>query len=182
MQEFSDNEILNLFRNEDTRNYGFNLLTKKYQEKVYWHVRRIVINHEDANDVVQNIFLKIWKNLDGFRFESKLFSWIYRIATNEAITFLKNKNKSFFTTLGENNEYLLDNLRDEVRVDCDEIQRKLQRALLKLPEKQRLVFNMRYYDEMKYSEISEVLSTSEGALKASYRHAIKKIEKYLKNN
>ncbi len=182
MQEFSDNEILNLFRNEDTRNYGFNLLTKKYQEKVYWHVRRIVINHEDANDVVQNIFLKIWKNLDGFRFESKLFSWIYRIATNEAITFLKNKNKSFFTTLGENNEYLLDNLRDEVRVDCDEIQRKLQRALLKLPEKQRLVFNMRYYDEMKYSEISEVLSTSEGALKASYHHAIKKIEKYLKNN
>ncbi len=182
MQEFSDNEILNLFRQENTRNYGFNLLVKKYQEKVYWHVRRIVIDHDDANDVVQNVFLKLWKNLDSFRFEAKLFSWIYRIATNEALTFLKQKHTNVFLPFSNANKHLFDCLSDESSIDCDEILLKLQQALLKLPNKQRLVFNMRYYDEMTYDEISEVLSTSTGALKASYHHAVKKIEKYLKRD
>ncbi|MCF8296187.1 MAG: sigma-70 family RNA polymerase sigma factor [Saprospiraceae bacterium] len=182
MQEFSDNEILNLFRQENTRNYGFNLLVKKYQERTYWHIRRIVIDHEDANDVTQNVFIKIWSNLDNFRLESKLFSWIYRIATNEALTFLKNKHTNIFLPLNSANQHLFDCLSNEETIDCDEIQLKLQHALLKLPNKQRIVFNMRYYDEMSYGEMSEVLETSKGALKASYHHAIKKIGKYLKTD
>jgi len=182
MSEFSDNKILELFRNEDTRNYGFNLLIKKYQKKVYWQARRIVICHDDANDITQNVFIKIWKNLDTFREESLLFSWIYKITNNESLTFLKKK-RSFLSVPFEGLEnQLSDCLKEESILDTNSIQFKLQKAILKLPEKQKIVFNMRYYENLTYKEISQILGTSVGALKASYHIAIKKIEKYLKEN
>ena len=154
----------------------------QYKERTYWHIRRILLDHEDANDIVQDTFVKVWKNLDSFRGDSSLFSWIYRIATNESLNFLrKMKNKS--TVPIDKVEYLLVNkLDDNSMMSGDEIERKLQHSLLKLPEKQRLVFNMRYFEDLKYQEISDILGTSVGGLKASYHHAIKKIEENLKTD
>lgn len=178
-EDKSDSELLADFRNAETRNYAFNLLIRKYQKKVYWHIRRLVISHDDANDVTQEAFVKVWKHLDNFKEEAQLFTWIYRIATNEAISFLRKKRTRFFIPLINVEEQLTRSLKDDNFFSGDEIQLKLQKALLKLPEKQRVVFNMKYYDELKYEEISEVLGTSVGALKASYHHAVKKIEKYI---
>jgi len=181
-EDLSDKELLERFRNPDTRNYSFNLLIRKYQKKVYWHVRRIVIGHDDADDVVQETFVKVWKNLENFKEEAQLFTWIYRIATNEALSFLRKKKTRFFIPLIHVENRLAKTLIDDNFFHGDEIQLKLQKAILILPEKQRIVFNMKYYDELKYQEMSEVLGTSVGALKASYHHAVKKIENYLKNN
>src|ERR1035437_4937765 len=164
------------------RNYSFNLLIRKYQKKIYWHVRRMVISHDDANDVTQETFVKVWKYLDRFKEESQLFTWIYRIATNESISFLRKKRSRFFIPLINVENQLSNSLKDDNFFSGDEIQLKLQKAILKLPEKQRIVFNMKYYDDLKYEEMSEVLGTSVGALKASYHHAVKKVEEYLKNN
>ena len=180
-EDLSDKELLERFRNPDMRNYSFNLLIRKYQKKIYWHVRRMVISHDDANDVTQETFVKVWKYLDRFKEESQLFTWIYRIATNESISFLRKKRNRFFIPLINVENHLANSLKDDNFFSGDEIQLKLQKAILKLPEKQRIVFNMRYYDELKYEEMSEVLGTSVGALKASYHFAVKKIEKYLKN-
>lgn len=177
-----DKFIIEKILNEDTRDYGFNLLTREYQERVYWHVRKMVIDHEDANDLVQDIFIKIWKNLDKFRKDSKLYTWIYRIATNETLNFLSKKKKKFFLPIHDVAGELSGKLDQGVLLDGDEIQMKLQKALLKLPEKQRLVFNMKYFEEMKFDEISEITETSVGALKASYHHAVKKIEEFLQDN
>ena len=179
MTEFSDSELLEKFRNPDTCHYAFNLLVKKYQQRVYWHVRRIVIDHDDANDVVQNVFIKVWKNLSGFRENSQLYTWLYRIAANEAISFLNSKKTKFFLPIGDVEHELSDQLSHDPLFSGDAIQRKLQQAVLKLPQQQRIVFNMKYFDEMKYEEISEVLGVTVGALKASYHHAVKKIEKYI---
>ena len=181
-EEISDKELLDSFRDPDTRNYSFNLLVRKYQQKVYRHVRRLVISHDDANDVAQEVFVKVWKNLDKFKEESQLFTWIYRIATNEALSFLRKKRRRFFIPLVNVENKLEKTLIDDSYFTGDEIQLKLQKAILKLPEKQRLVFNMKYYDELKYEEMSAMLGTSVGALKASYHHAVKKIENYLKSN
>ncbi len=180
MSDYSDKELLSFFRNNEKRNYAFNLLVRKYQEKLYWHVRRIVINHEDANDVLQNTFIKIFKGLDNFREDSKLYTWLYRIATNEAITFLNKKRKKYLLPIVDVENKLVNSLQSDVYFDSDEIQLKLQKAVLSLPEKQRLVFNMKYYEEMKYVEISDILNTSVGSLKASYFHAVKKIENFIK--
>lgn len=174
-----DKEILEKFKNKDSRNYAFNLLVRKYQEKVYWHVRKIVIDHEDANDLTQDIFVKIWKNLEKFQGNSQLYTWMYKIATNECLSFLNRKRKRFFIPLVDVNKELSEKLENSEHISGDEIQIKLQKALLKLPDKQRLVFNMKYFDDMKYEEISEVLGTSVGALKASYHLAVKKIEGHL---
>ncbi len=182
MEHYSDEQLLELFHNSDNPNYAFNLLIKKYQEKVYWHVRRLVIDHEDTNDIVQDVFVKAWKGLDRFRAESGLFTWLYRIATNEALTFLKNKKRRFFLPWQDVENTLIQKMESDVYFNGDEIQKKLQKAILSLPEKQRIVFNMRYYDELKYEEISQILDTSEGALKASYHHAAKKVEDYVKNH
>jgi RNA polymerase sigma factor (sigma-70 family) len=179
MEEFSDSELLEKFRNSDTCHYAFNLLVKKYQQRVYWHVSRIVIDHEDANDVVQNTFLKVWKHLSGFRADSQLYTWLYRIATNEALSFLNSKRTKFFIPIGDVEGELSNNLSNDPLFSGDAIQRKLQQAILKLPQQQRIVFNMKYFDEMKYEEISEVLGVTVGALKASYHHAVKKIERYI---
>jgi RNA polymerase sigma factor (sigma-70 family) len=176
-----DEEILSKFRDEKTRNEAFNLLLKKYQQKIYWHVRRMVIDHDDADDIVQDVFIKIWKNLPGFRNDAQLYTWMYRIATNECITFLNKKKQKNNVSLDDVDYELSDTLAGSDQFSGDQIQRKLQEAILTLPDKQRLVFNMKYYDDMKYEEMSDVLGTSVGALKASYHLAVKKIESFITN-
>lgn len=161
------------------RQYGFNLLTREFQERIYWHVRKMVIDHEDANDLVQDIFVKIWKNLDKFREESKLYTWIYRIATNECLNFLSKKKRKFLIPVHDVAAELSSKLDNSANVDGDEIQLLLQKAILTLPDKQRVVFNLKYFDELKFEEIAEITQTSVGALKASYHLAVKKIEKYV---
>jgi RNA polymerase sigma factor (sigma-70 family) len=178
----SDTEILAKFRDERTRNEAFNLLLKKYQQKIYWHVRRMVIDHDDADDLVQDVFIKIWKNLEGFRSDAQLYTWMYRIATNECITFLNKKKQKNNIPLDDVSHELADSLTDSSYLSGDKVQLKLQQALLTLPDKQRLVFNMKYYDDLKYEEISDILGTSVGALKASFHLAVKKIEAYLLSN
>lgn len=175
-----DSEILDKFSVESSRNEAFNLLLNKYQQKVYWHIRRLVIDHDDTDDIVQEVFIKVWKSLGNFRNDSQLFTWLYRIATNESITFLNRKKQRNNISLDESAGYdLAQTLADCPYFDGDKAQMKLQKALLTLPEKQRLVFNMKYYDDLKYEEISEILGTTVGGLKASFHIAVKKIEDYL---
>lgn len=152
---------------------------RKYQQRVYWHVRKMVIDHDDADDLTQETFIKAWNHLDNFRQDAKLFTWLYRIATNECLQFLNKKKRQATVSFDDVEHELLDKLNTNVLIEADAIQMKLQQALLRLPEKQRLVFNMKYFDDLKYEEISEILDTSVGALKASYHHAVKKIEQYL---
>ena len=177
--EYTDQELLDQFRNEETRHLAFNLLVKKYQQRLYWHIRKIVIDHEDSNDIIQNVFIKVWKSLETFRADSQLYTWLYRIATNESISFLNQKKKRFFLPLADVENELAGQLQEDPHFTGDRIQLKLQQAILKLPTQQRIVFNMKYYDAMKYEEISQILEVSVGALKASYHHAVKKIEKIL---
>lgn len=158
------------------------MLMRKYQQKVYYHVRRMVIDHDDANDLVQTTFIKAWKGLENFREDSQVFTWLYRIATNECLTHLNNKKKRFFLPIGDVEHELTSKLDSEPSLKANQLEMKLQKAILSLPEKQRTVFNLRYYDEMKYEQMSEVLGTSVGALKASYHHAVQKIEKYITGN
>jgi len=165
-----------------TQNTAFQKLLREYQKPLYQIIRNIVIDHDDAHDVLQNTFIKVFQNITKFKGDSKLFSWVYRIATNEAITFINNKAKRSKLTSTELQSKLVDNLQSDVYFEGDEIQLKLQKALVILPEKQQLVFKMKYFEELKYEEISEILGTSVGALKASYFHAVKKIEEYLNSN
>ncbi|UKJ08840.1 RNA polymerase sigma factor [Solitalea lacus] len=181
-EEISDKDLLTRFRSESTRNLAFSLLIEKYQKRLYWHIRRLVIDHDDADDVIQEVFIKVWKNLDNFREDSLLYTWLYRIATNESITFLNRQKMRASENFEDHAGYLVDKLTDSIYVDGNHIQMKLQRAILTLPEKQRIVFNIKYFDEMKYEDMSEILGTSVGALKASYHHAVKKIEEYFKQN
>lgn len=180
MQELSDREILDLFAKEDSRNYAFNLLVRQFQQRLYWHIRRMVIDHDDADDLLQNVFIKAFHALGQFREDSKIYTWLYRIATNECITFLNNKRKRFFLPIADVERHLSENLQNDAYFTGDRIQMKLQQALLTLPEKQRLVFNLKYYENMKYEDMSEILGTSVGALKASYHHAVKKIEEFMR--
>ncbi len=166
-------------KQEQNLELKFQHLVEKYQERLYWHIRKIVLDHNDADDVLQNTFIKVWKNLDKFREESGLYTWLYRIATNESLTFLNSKKRKSLVPLNDVSEFLLDNLEADPYFEGNEIQKKLQKAIITLPEKQRLVFNMKYFDEMKYQDMSEILETSVGALKASYHHAVRKIEDYL---
>jgi len=178
-----DAQILKLFANEKTREEAFASLLKKYQQKIYWHIRRLVIDHDDADDLVQDVFIKVWKNLAGFREDAQLYTWIYRIATNECLTFLQRKKQRQNVSLDdESSAYLADTLEDATYFSGSDAQLKLQQALLTLPEKQRLVFNMKYFDDLKYDEISDIVGTSVGALKASYHLAVKKIERFFRSN
>ncbi|MBL1407955.1 RNA polymerase sigma factor [Sphingobacterium faecale] len=178
-----DAQIIAMFADERTREAAFSHLLKKYQQKIYWHVRRMVIDHDDADDVTQDIFIKIWRNLEKFREDSQLYTWLYRIATNECITFLNKKKQKHNVSLDDDNSsYLSETLADTTYFSGDKAQMKLQQALLTLPEKQRLVFNMKYFEDLKYDEISEILGTSVGALKASYHLAVKKVENFFNNN
>lgn len=174
-----DEELLSKIRNPDTRNYGFNLLVREYQKRVYWHVRKMVIDHDDADDLTQEVFIKVHRYIDNFREDASLFTWIYRIATNECLTFLQRKKRRFFLPIGDVETELNAKLETSTGLSGDDIQLKLQKALLKLPDKQRMVFNMKYFDDLPYERISEITDTSVGALKASYHHAVKKIEDFL---
>ena len=182
IEEYSDEQLLNMFLEPSSQNFAFNLIMKKYQKRVYMHIRRLLIDHDDTDDVLQNTFIKVWKNLEGFNRDSQLFTWIYRIATNESITFLNKKKRRFFIPIINVEHELSSKLESDVNFSGDKIQLKLQKAILTLPEKQRVVFNMKYYDELKYEEIAEITGTSVGALKASYHHAVKKIEDYVLNH
>ena len=155
------------------------MLVRGYQQRVYWHVRKMVIDHDDADDLTQETFIKIHRYIDTFREDSQLFTWIYRIATNECLTFLSKKKKRFFLPIGDVEGELTAKLDTASQISGDEIQMKLQKALLKLPDKQRLVFNMKYFEDLSYEEMAEITTTSIGALKASYHHAVKKIEEFL---
>jgi RNA polymerase sigma factor (sigma-70 family) len=181
MKQVEDAEIIEKFSQEKSRDEAFNLLLNKYQQKIYWHIRRLVIDHDDTDDLVQDVFIKVWKNLEKFRNDSQLYTWIYRIATNESITFLNKKKQKNNTPLDEVSSELAESLVETSYFNGDSVALKLQQAILTLPEKQRLVFNMKFYDDLKYEEISAILGTSVGALKASYHIAVKKIETFILN-
>jgi RNA polymerase sigma-70 factor (ECF subfamily) len=182
IQHSDDLELLQDFKQSETKERAFTAIIKKYQEKLYWHIRRMVIDHEDANDVLQNMFIKVWKGLENFREDSQLYTWLYRIATNESLTFLAQQKKRSAISLSGDENGLSNKLKSDSGFDANKLEWKLQLGIQSLPEKQRLVFNLRYYDEMPYEEMSRVLETSEGALKASYHHAAKKIEDYILNH
>ena len=175
-----DITLLSQLQDTKTKEKAFRTLITQYKERLYWHVRKIVISHDDADDVLQNTFIKIFKNIDKFNGKSKLYSWMYRIATNESITFLNKRAKDRNLDISDYQQQLASTLESDDFYSGDEIQLILQKAIATLPQKQQLVFNMKYFDELKYDEISEILETSVGALKASYFHAVKKIEKYIK--
>src|SRR5450432_1571317 len=177
-----DAELLLQFRNPSTKEKAFTAIIKKYQEKLYWHIRRMVVAHDDANDVLQNVFIKVWNGLENFREDSQLYTWLYRVATNESLTFLEQQKKKSTVSLSDVESGLANKVIADKNFDANRLEWKLQLAIQQLPEKQKLVFNLRYYDEMPYEEMSRVLDTSEGALKASYHHAAKKIEEFILNN
>jgi len=177
-----DAELLLEFRNPSTKEKAFTAIIKKYQEKLYWHIRRMVVEHEDANDVLQNVFIRVWNGLENFREDSQLYTWLYRIATNECLTFLEQKKRKATVPMGDVETGLSNTIKADKHFDPNKLEWKLQLAMQQLPEKQRIVFNLRYYDEMPYEQMSKVLETSEGALKASYHHAVKKIEDFILNH
>src|SRR6476620_12724277 len=177
-----DSELLVQFRNPSTRERAFTAIIKKYQEKLYWHIRRMLVDHEDTNDVLQNVFIRVWNGLDNFREDAQLYTWLYRIATNESLTFIEQQKKKASVPLDDVEGSISNKIKADKYFDPNKLEWKLQVAIQQLPEKQRVVFNLRYYDEMPYEEMSKVLETSEGALKASYHHAVKKIEDYILNH
>lgn len=168
--------------NPKTQNTAFKQLVQRYQKPLYYHIRNIVLNHDDADDVLQNTFIKVFSNIGNFKGDSKLYSWMFRIATNESLTFIEQRAKKQGISNIEVQQKAILNLESDVYFEGNEIQLQLQKAIATLPEKQQLVFKMKYYEEMKYENISEILDTSVGGLKANYHHAVKKIEEYLKNN
>jgi len=177
-----DSELLVLFRDPATKESAYTSIIRKYQEKLYWHVRRMVVDHDDANDVLQNMFIRVWNGLENFREDAQLYTWLYRIATNESLTFLEQQKKRSSVSLSDVESGLENKIKADKHFDAAKLEWKLQLAIQQLPEKQRVVFSLRYYDEMPYEEMSRVLETSEGALKASYHHAVKKIEDYILNH
>ncbi len=178
----SDAELLVQFRSPATKEQAYTAIIRKYQEKLYWHIRRMVVDHDDANDVLQNVFIRVWNGLENFREDAQLYTWLYRIATNESLTFIEGQKKRAAVSLSDVESGLSNKIKADRHFDANKLEWKLQLAIQQLPEKQRIVFTLRYYDEMPYEEMSRVLETSEGALKASYHHAVKKIEDYIKNH
>lgn len=178
---YNDEQQLIKALQSDKKEQAFKQLVNTYKQRLYWHVRKIVLNHDDADDVLQNVFIKVYKNIDGFKGDSKLYSWLYRIATNESITHINQKAKRSHITSEALQQQVIENLQNDVYFDGDEISIKLQKAIATLPQKQQLVFNMKYFDDLTYEELSEILETSVGALKASYHLAVKKITAFLKN-
>jgi RNA polymerase sigma-70 factor (ECF subfamily) len=177
-----ESKFLEQLQSNQHKEVAFRELITLYKERLYWHIRHIVKSHEDADDVLQNTFLKIYRNIQNFKGDSKLYSWMYRIATNESLTFIKQRAKHLQISNEEMQQLAINNLKADVYFEGDDIQYKLQQAIARLPEKQQLVFNMKYFEDIKYKDMSAILDTSEGALKASYHIAIKKIEDYLTNN
>lgn len=180
--ENTENLLIQRLKEKASAETAFKELVSLYKERLYWHIRNMVKDHDDTHDVLQNTFLKIYRNIGKFKGESQLYSWMYRIATNEALTFLNKKSKRLQISSQDLQEHLISNLESDVYFEGDEIQLKLQQAIASLPPKQQQVFNMKYFEELKYREIAEILETSEGALKSSYHIAVKKLEEYLKSN
>lgn len=180
MTGYTDEELLEMFADESGRHHAFNLLVKKHQEKCYFYIRKLVIDHDDANDVVQEVFLKVWKSLANFRGDSKFSTWLYRICTNESIDHLNRKKRSIFSRIEDVQRSLASKIDTDPLYDGDEIRKKLDKAVLGLPNKQRIIFTLKYFEEKKFSEIAQITGTSEGALKAGYHHAVKKIEEFMK--
>ena len=181
LTDSSDAELLVQFRQPETKEKAYTTIIRKYQEKLYWHIRRMVVDHDDANDVLQNVFIRVWNGLENFREDAQLYTWLYRIATNESLTFLENQKKRSAVSLSDVESGLSNKIKADQNFDANKLEWKLQLAIQQLPEKQRMVFNLRYYDEMPYEEMSRVLETSEGALKASYHQAVKRVKDYIKN-
>ena len=177
-----ETQLVEQLKSKNQKEQAFRVLITLYKERLYWHIRNIVKSHDDTDDVLQNTFIKIYKNIHNFKGDSKLFSWMYRIATNESITFINKNAKRLQTTNEEVQQLAINNLTSDVYFEGDTIQIKLQKAIATLPEKQQLVFNMKYFEDIKYKEMAEILETSEGAWKASYHIAVKKIETYLTQN
>lgn len=173
-----EEQLLKELRNPQTARKGFAKLVSEYSERLYWQIRKMVLSHDDSNDILQDVFLKAWTNLENFRGESKLSTWLYRIAINESITFINKKRTQNNISIDEDDSFLINTLESDTYFDGDDAQKQLQKAILTLPDKQRLVFQMKYFEEMKYDEMSEIFGTSVGALKASYHHAVKKVEKF----
>ena len=165
-----------------TRREAFEDVVREFGEQLYWQIRRMVLSHDDANDILQNTFIKAWTNIDYFRGEAKLSTWLYRIALNECLNFLNKQRAERSLSIDEVDSTLLNKLESDAYFDGDEVQKQFQRAVLRLPEKQRMIFNLKYFQEMKYEDISDILGTSVGALKASYHHAVKKIEDFFNQN
>ena len=177
-----ESEFILRLKDPKSKEAAFRELLQLYKERLYWHIRKIVIRHDDADDVLQNTFIKVYRSIDKFKGESKLFSWLYRIATNESITHINKNAKRLQISNEEQKSNAINNLTADVYFEGDEIQLKLQKAIASLPEKQQIVFNMKYFDNIKYKDMADILKTSEGALKASYHIAVKKIETYLTSN
>lgn len=175
---YDETEIIDQLHQQSTCRAAFGRVIQHYSQPLYWQIRRMVIDHDDADDILQNTFIKAWTNIDNFRGDAKLSTWLYKIAINESITFINKKKTTNNVSLDSDDSVLVNNLESDEWFDGDEAQILLQKAIATLPEKQKLVFNMRYYDEMKYEDMSEILGTSVGALKASYHHAVKKIESF----
>lgn len=176
-----DKEIVKQLEDPKTQRKAFSLIVSQYTEPLYWKIRRIVLTHDDANDVLQNVFIKAWTNIADFQNKSKLSTWLYRIAINESLDFLR-KQKAASAISADEDVSVANRLMADEYFDGDETEAQLQEAIAKLPDVQRTVFNLRYFDEMKYSEMSKLLDTSEGALKASYHLAVKKITEFFKSH
>ena len=180
--KFNEEDILELLSKPETQRKGFALAVEEYSERLYWQIRKMVYSHEDANDILQDVFIKAWLNIDKFRGDAKLSTWLYKIAINESITFINRSKAKLNLSIDDSDSFLVNQLEGDEYFDGDEAQMLLQKAVVSLPDKQRLVFQMKYFDELKYDEISEMLGTSVGALKASYHHAVKKVESFLKES
>lgn len=178
--EADEEKIIRLFHEQKRTEEAFRLLVNKYQERLYWHIRKIVLSHEDTDDILQNVFIKVWQGIQEFRYESKLYTWMYRIATNEALNFLSEKQRKVFGNSDEISRQMENTLESDIFFTGDTIQMELQKAILKLSDRQRLIFNMKYFDDMTYEEIAEILNVAVGTLKATYHNAVKKIEESLK--
>lgn len=182
MQEYNEDIVIEQLQNPATVRQAFARVVAQYSKPLYWQIRKMVLSHDDANDLLQNTFLKAWGSIEYFRGDAKLSTWLYRIAVNETLTFLAREREQRNHKADDADNFLILNIESDPYFDGDRAQRILQEAIVQLPEKQRLVFNMRYFDEMKYEDMSEILGTSVGALKASYHHAAKKIEEYLQEH
>ena len=178
MNNYNEKETILMLQDPSTQRKAFERIVKAYSEQLYWQIRRMVVSHDDANDLLQNTFIKAWTNLDYFRGDAKLSAWLYRIAFNECLNFLNKQRAENQLSIDDADAALINKLESDPYFNGDETQRLFQKAILQLPEKQRIIFNLKYFQEMKYEDMSEILGTSVGALKASYHHAVKKIEDF----
>ena len=180
MNNYNEKEVIALLQEPDRQREAFAMIVRKYSEQLYWQIRRLVLMHDDANDILQNTFVKAWTNIEYFRGDAKMSTWLYRIALNECLSFLNKQQANMHLSIDDSDSNILNQLETDDYFDGNETQKLFLKAVQSLPEKQRIVFNLKYFKEMKYEEISEIVGTSIGALKASYHHAVKKIETFLK--